>query len=91
MLTGTIRPIEARTVTVEGESLAEITTILTEQTAPGWELTAAPVAMAKGTTTMTATAVFERRDGLRDIEADDMPALEAKVPDGWLLLSVRAS
>jgi len=26
---------------------------------------------------------------VRDIKADDMPALEAKVPDGWQMLSVR--
>ncbi|WP_314647030.1 hypothetical protein [uncultured Microbacterium sp.] len=28
-------------------------------------------------------------DGVREIEADDMPALEAKVPDGGQMLSVR--
>lgn len=90
MLTGLIRPRETRTVDVEGDSLGDIHEKLTAQVPAGWELTAAPVAMTAGSTALTATGTIERRDGMREIEADTMAQLEAKVPDGWQLLSVRA-
>lgn len=32
---------------------------------------------------MTAEGTIARRDGVTEIEADDMAALEAKVPDGY--------
>lgn len=91
MLTGLIRPVETRTITVEGDSLADVHAKLTAQVPAGWELTAAPVSMVKGSTLIKATGTMERRDGIREIEADTMSQLEAKVPDGWMLLSVRAS
>ncbi|EQM81796.1 MULTISPECIES: hypothetical protein [Microbacterium] len=34
---------------------------------------------------------FQRRDGLREIEAENMDALIALVPEGWQLLSVRTA
>jgi hypothetical protein len=89
MLTGLIRPVETRTIDVEGDSLADVHEKLTAQIPAGWELTKAPVAMLAGSTALKATGTFERRDGIREIEADTMPQLEAKVPDGWRLLSVR--
>lgn len=90
MLTGLIRPVETRTITVEGDSLADVHTKLTAQVPAGWELTAAPVSMTAGSTALKATGTFERRDGIREIEADTMSQLEAQVPAGWMLLSVRA-
>lgn len=90
MLTGLIRPVETRTVEVEGDSLADIHEKLTAQVPAGWELTKAPVTMTAGSTALKATGTFERRDGIREIEADTMAQLEAQVPDGWRLLSVRA-
>ncbi|MCR2824488.1 hypothetical protein [Microbacterium sp. zg.Y909] len=45
--------------------------------------------MTKGTITVTAVATIVRRDGGREIEADDMPALKAQVPEGWQLVHVR--
>lgn len=38
----------------------------------------------------TIEARWQRRDGIEEIEADDMAALAAKVPDGWQMLSVRS-
>lgn len=90
MLTGLIRPVETRTIDVEGDSLADVHAKLTAQVPAGWEITAAPVSMVKGSTLIKATGTMERRDGIREIEADTMAQLEAKVPDGWRLLSVRA-
>lgn len=90
MLTGLIRPIESRTITVEGHSLAEIRTQLDKLTPAGWELADAPVNMVKGSTLITSTGIIQRRDGVREIEGDTMAQLEAKVPDGWALLSVRS-
>lgn len=37
----------------------------------------------------TVEGKFERRDEPREIEGDDMAALESKVPEGWQMLSVR--
>lgn len=90
MLTGLIRPVETRTIEVEGDSLADVHEKLTAQVPAGWELTAAPVSMVKGSTLIKASGTIERRDGIREIEAETMAQLEAKVPAGWALLSVRA-
>jgi hypothetical protein len=46
--------------------------------------------MGKGTTLLTAVGTFVRRDGARDIEANDRSALEAQVPEGWALITVRS-
>ncbi|MFF2632917.1 hypothetical protein ACFVR6_08590 [Microbacterium sp. NPDC058021] len=89
MLIGSIRPVETREIAVEGDSLAELHKKLTAQTPAGWELAEAPVRMTKGTVAVTAVGKFVRRDGAREIEADDMAALRAKVPAGWQLTNVR--
>ncbi|MDQ4212485.1 hypothetical protein [Microbacterium capsulatum] len=90
MLIGVIRPVESQTATVQAEELDEIQDLLAAQTPPGWQLASAPVAMAKKDTILTAEGTIVRRDGVQEIEADDMTSLEAKVPDGYLLLSVRS-
>lgn len=89
MLIGTIRPVETVTLEVEGETLAEIRAQLVAQTPPGFELTDAPARPMKGTTKLATVAKFQRRDGEREIEADDRAALQAKVPNGYRLLAVR--
>mgnify|MGYP001549719101 CR=1 FL=1 len=89
MLIGLIRPRESRTVTVQGLELDEIQDLITAQSPAGWETAAAPVAMTKRDTILTAEATIVRRDGLREIEAEDLDALKALVPDGYQLLSVR--
>ncbi|MFB7843647.1 hypothetical protein [Microbacterium sp. NPDC056052] len=89
MLIGMIRPRETRTITVQAEELDEIQDLIREQSPAGWETISAPVAMSKKDTTMTAEGTIARRDGVTEIEADDMAALKAKVPDGYQLLSVR--
>lgn len=89
MLTGLIRPMETRTVDVEGDSLADVHAKILAQVPAGWELTKAPVTMTAGSTALTATGTIERRDGTREIEADTMAQLESLVPEGWMLLSVR--
>ncbi|GAA4483391.1 hypothetical protein [Microbacterium panaciterrae] len=89
MLIGIVRPVESKTATVQAEELDEIQDLLAAQTPPGWELASAPVAMAKKDTVLTAEGTIVRRDGVEEIEADDMAALEAKVPEGYRLLSVR--
>ncbi|MGN7861438.1 hypothetical protein ACTJI8_12730 [Microbacterium sp. 22303] len=89
MLIGMIRPRETRTITVQGEELDEIQDLIRAQSPAGWETTSAPVTMAKKDTTMTAEGTIARRDGVTEIEADDMAALQAKIPDDYQLLSVR--
>lgn len=88
---GTIRPVETRTVDVEAHSLADVHTVLEQQRPDGFELTDAPVRMSNGTTALAATGTFARRDGSRDIEAADRAALDAQIPDGWILLHVRSA
>ncbi|GAA5198468.1 hypothetical protein [Microbacterium jejuense] len=89
MLIGTIRPVETRTIEVEGDSLAALQAAVDAQLPDGWVATNVPAAMPKGSQLLTSTATITRMDGTQEIEADDMTALEAKVPDGWKLLSVR--
>ncbi len=89
MLIGVIRPVESKTHTVQAEELDEIQDLLAAETPAGWQLASAPVAMAKKDTILTAEGTIVRRDGLQEIEADNMTALEAKVPEGYQLLSVR--
>lgn|GEM_PF-437667 len=89
MLIGLIRPVESKTHTVQAEELDEIQDLLAAETPEGWQLASAPVTMAKKDTVLTAEGTIVRRDGIQEIEADDMAALEAKVPEGYQLLSVR--
>lgn len=86
---GMMRPDETRTAELTGNSLAEIHATATAQLPAGFELTAAPVQMIKGSTALTATATYRRVDGVRTIEADDRGALFEKVPEGWQLLELR--
>lgn len=89
MLIAQIRPIEKTTVDVIGATLEDVITQLDAHRQPGFDLVSAPVRMLKGEAKMEATGTFSRVDGIREIEADDMSALQAKVPDGWQMLSVR--
>ena len=88
MLAALIRPIEKTTVDVIGATLEDVITQLEAHAQPGFDLVSAPVRMLKGEAKMEATGTFSRFDGVREIEADDMGALEAKVPDGWRMLLV---
>lgn len=90
MYIGLIRPVEERTVDLTGNSLEEIRDAAHAQLPAGFELVSAPVRMIKGSTALTSKAVFQRRDGIREIDADDRGALYAKVPDGWQMVSVRS-
>lgn len=89
MLIGLIRPIETHTVTLKGEELADVRARLTAQAPDGWELVSAVPTMTNGTPVRSVEGRYERRDGFREIEADDMAALEAQIPEGWQMLSVR--
>lgn len=90
VLIGSIRPVETRTVTVEAHSLEEAHALLEQQRPAGFDLANAPVQMGKGTTLLTAVGAYVRRDGGREIEAADRAALDAQVPDGWALVSIRS-
>lgn len=90
MLFALIRPAETRTATAEGTELPELRQQLVEQSPPGWEMVSAHVEMKPGGIRIVEGR-FRRRDQPQEIEAEDMAALEAKVPDGWEMLSVRRS
>lgn len=89
MYIGTIRPVESSTIELTGHSLEEIREQANAATPEGFHLVSAPVQMIKGSTELKATATFHRRDGGRDIEADDRAALDAQVPEGWRLVNLR--
>lgn len=89
MLYALIRPVESSTAEVIGTTLAEVLVELDQHKQPGFDLVSAPVRMLKGEAKMEATGTFKRVDGVREIEADDMASLEAKVPEGWRMLTVR--
>lgn len=84
-----MRPVENRSFDVEAADLAGIQQELAILRPEGFDLVSAPVEMIKGAPIIKATGTFQRRDGVEQLEADDMDALQAKVPEGWQLLSVR--
>lgn len=90
MLIGTIRPTETRTVEVTGESLDDIQVKLEALRPEGFDLVKSTAHPVKGTMLLSSVGTFARRDGAREIEADDRAALYAKVPDGYELLTIRA-
>ncbi|WP_102193221.1 hypothetical protein [Microbacterium aurantiacum] len=90
MLVALVRPRESCTVTVEGKNVTDLRGELAAQVPAGWELVSAHATMKAGGI-RTVEGRYERRDGTQEIEADDMTALEAKVPDGWQMLSVRST
>lgn len=91
MLIGLMRPVESHSVDVEAADLAGIQTELEGQRPQGFDLVSAPVVMIKGAAVLKAKGTFQSRDRIEQIEADDMDALLAKVPEGWQLLNVRAA
>lgn len=64
--------------------------MLEQQCPSEFDLANVSVQMGKGTTLLTAVGAYVRRDGGREIEAPDRAALDAQVPDGWALVSVRS-
>jgi len=88
MLRATIRLEEELQVDVQGESLESIHEQLAAARPEGFDLTLAPVAMAKASTLISARGTFVRRDTTREIQAETMDELRAQVPEGWRLLHV---
>jgi len=89
VLIGLMRPVETQTFNVEAEDLAGVQTELSAHRPEGFDLISAPVVMIKGAAVLKATGTFARRDQVQQIDADNMDALLAKVPEGWQLLNVR--
>lgn len=87
MLFALIRPVESRTLTAEGTELPELRAQLATQAPAGWDMVSAHVEMKPGGIRVVE-GKFARRDEPTEIEADDMAGLEAKVPEGWHMLSV---
>ncbi|WP_223628817.1 hypothetical protein [Microbacterium sp. EST19A] len=87
MLAALIRPAERQTATVEGTEIPELRSQLLAQAPAGWDMASAHVEMRPGGIRIVEGR-FQRRDEPTTIEADDMAALEAKVPEGWQMLSV---
>ncbi|MFF1540510.1 hypothetical protein ACFVWL_10540 [Microbacterium sp. NPDC058269] len=56
-----------------------------------WDLVSAMATMEKAGAMRSVEGKFQRRDGLREVQAENMDALQAKVPEGWQLLSVRTA
>jgi len=40
---------------------------------------------------LKSVGTYARRDQVTEIQADDLDALHAKVPEGWQLLNVRSA
>ncbi len=82
-----IRPAETYTATVEGTDIPVLRAQLVAEAPADWEMVSAHVTMQPGGI-RTLEGRFERRDPPTQIEAPDMTAIEAQVPEGWKLLSV---
>jgi len=76
MFIGRIRPVEKRILEIAETDLVPRLAAIDEQMPTGWQLLS------------RTSGEIVRRDGVEEIEADDMAALEAKVPEGWQLLGV---
>ncbi|MGW8482688.1 hypothetical protein ACWGJP_06085 [Microbacterium sp. NPDC055903] len=90
MLIGLMRPVETTSVAIEAADLAGVQTQLAAHRPEGFDLISAPVEMIKGAAVLKAVGTFARRDQVTEIQAEDMDALHAKVPEGWQLLNVRS-
>jgi hypothetical protein len=91
VLIGLMRPVESHSVAIEATGLADVQTQLEAHRPEGFDLVSAPVEMIKGAAILKVTGTFHRRDQVTEVEADDMDALHAKVPEGWQLLNVRSA
>lgn len=89
MLTAAIRRTETITVAVAGEGLEAIHAALGAARPEGFDLVSAPVAMKAGTTAITASGVFARRDEPEEIKAETVEQLRELLPGGYQMLSVR--
>lgn len=89
MYVGAIRPVETRTVEVEGSGLEEIAELVAAQTPENWQVTGTKVSMPKESSILRAEATLARRDGVSEIQGEDYAAILAAVPDGHQLLHVR--
>ncbi|GEC76960.1 MULTISPECIES: hypothetical protein [Microbacterium] len=88
MLIASIRPAEKHNATVTGTEIPDLRAQLVAEAPAGWEMVSAHVEMKPGGIRIVE-GKFQRRDEPREIEGDDMAALEAKVPAGRQILSVR--
>ena len=86
---GVIRREDGGQLEAEAETQAEVREALEAQVPAGHVLTDARVSMVKRSTRISAVGRY-RHTEIAEIEADDMAALETKVPEGWKLMSVRA-
>lgn len=86
-----MRPVETTSVPVEATSLEDVQTQLEAHRPAGFDLISSPVEMVKGAAVLKAVGTFARRDQVTEIQAEDMDALRAKVPEGWQLLNVRTA
>lgn len=89
MYIGMIRPRGAQTTDVTGPSLEDVQEQLEALRPEGFELVNAPAEMIKGAALIKTTGTFERRDGLREVEAETFDGVMSLVPEGWQLLSIR--
>lgn len=83
-----IRRIETQQVEVSGEGLPDVQAQLEAATPAGFDLVSAPVAMKSGSTAISATGTYERRDEVREIEGATMHDLRAQTPEGWKMMYV---
>lgn len=88
MLIASIRPAEKHTAAVTGTEIPELRAQLVAEAPEGWEMVSAHVEMKPGGIRIVE-GKFQRHDEPREIEGDDMAALEAQAPEGWQMLSVR--
>lgn len=89
MYIGMIRPTGTASTEVTGETLEDVQVQLEAQRPDGYELVNAPAEMVKGAALIKTTGTFERRDDVREVEADTIEGVRWLVPDGWQLLSIR--
>lgn len=89
MYIGMIRPVETKTINVQGEGLPEVHELVYAQATEGWSVVSMSVAMSKHETVLSCEATLARRDGIETIEGADYADVVSRVPEGFQLLSVQ--
>lgn len=90
MLAGLMRPTETREIAIEAPDLPALLARADQQAAEGWAVVDLKRIREKGLEGMRGTVTL-RRDELSEVTAPSMADLEAAVPEGWQLISVRVA
>ena len=90
MLAGLLQPTETRETAIEAPDLTELLARADQQAAEGWTVIDLKRIREKDFEGMKGIVTL-RQDELSEVTPPSMDDLEAAVPEGWQLISVRVA